>query len=212
MAASDRSLNTSTVIFLALAAGALGVLIGAAMLRDRHSHDHDHDAPAANRATTTVGNSSVDGNVAADQTLTFRRFDARRQTPQRDAEGEVLPAAVGENVVRDAGAYQTDTLRIELAADEAIEYKAMLEGGQPLVYRWEADQDIYFDFHGHDADGDSEFFTRYADGQAVSDGGAIVAAYAGQHGWYWYNNNDTAVSITLTVAGFYDRVERVGGE
>lgn len=214
MTASGRSLNTSTVVFLALAAGALGVLIGAAMLRDRHAHDHEHDTPAGSQAVTPgeASSASLDENVSTDKALTFRRFDAGRQVAQRDASGEVLPAAVGENIVRDAGAYQTDTLRIELDADEAIEYKAMLKGGQPVVYRWQADKDIYFDFHGHDAAGDSEFYTRYADGQATSDGGAIVAAYSGQHGWYWYNNNDTAVSITLTVAGFYDRVVRIGGE
>ncbi|MFK7887639.1 MAG: hypothetical protein AB8G16_12335 [Gammaproteobacteria bacterium] len=206
MTEHSRTLNTSTLIFLALSAGALGVLIGAALLRDRHHHDHEHESAAA------ITPAAVDTAVTADQALTFRRFDATTQVPKRDADGEVLPGAVGENVARAQGAYQTDTLTIDLAADEAVEFKAMMEGGQPLVYRWQSDQDIYFDFHGHDNANESGFYTRYADGQSTGDGGAIVAAYSGQHGWYWYNNNKTAVSITLTIAGFYDRVLRIGDE
>ena len=52
---------------------------------------------------------------------------------------------------------------------------------------------------------ETDFFTRYSEGEASSDSGSIVAAYKGQHGWFWLNISDQPVTITLEVAGFSDR-------
>ena len=34
--------------------------------------------------------------------------------------------------------------------------------------------------------------------------GAILAPYAGEHGWYWLNLEDHPVTIQLEAVGFYD--------
>ena len=37
----------------------------------------------------------------------------------------------------------------------------------------------------------------------------IVAAYDGQHGWYWQNLEPDDVTLTLEVAGFYDEIVEI---
>ena len=121
----------------------------------------------------------------------------------------MLPAAVGENVVRVGKALRSETVTVRLPGGTAIEVKALLEGGDPLVYAWQSNGPVYFDFHGHDERNESGFYTRYADGESVADSGGIVAAYAGQHGWYWENTATEAIDITLTASGFFDELIRL---
>jgi hypothetical protein len=65
---------------------------------------------------------------------------------------------------------------------------------------------LYFDFHAHDERNESGYFSRYAEGESIADAGGIVAAYDGQHGWYWQNTGAEPVRVTLTVAGFYSEL------
>lgn len=189
-----KTLNTATLAFVTLAAVALGALIGLAIVQKRPADD-EAAAPAASVAPS---------GLPDEQALAFRRFDGRTAVAVKDLEGNVVAAASGENFVRAQQNYRSETVTVTVPGDGAIEYKAVMRGGAPLVYSWRADGPLYFDFHGHDNDNESGFFTRYDDGDSVADAGAIVAAYSGQHGWYWQNRGTEPVSVTLTVSGFFD--------
>ena len=78
-----------------------------------------------------------------------------------------------------------------------------------MLYHWEANGDVYYDFHAHQEAGDPDFFTRYVAGEGQQDKGSIVALYQGQHGWYWLNISDGPVKISLAVAGYYSKLIKI---
>ena len=120
--------------------------------------------------------------------------------------GEPQPFVDGANIRRHEQAYKAELIEINMAADEQVEYKALMKEGEVLLYSWKADGEMYFDFHAHQDTGDPNFFTRYAEGEGTADQGSIVAPYSGQHGWYWLNIAGKPVTITLRVSGYYDEV------
>lgn len=120
------------------------------------------------------------------------------------------PFADRENFVARDSQWKSETLEIDLAADSRVEYKVFMSQGDSFVFNWQVEgEDIYYDFHAHDDAFGDEFFSRYDDGRATGRSGSIVAAYEGQHGWYWQNLEPDDVTITLEVAGFYDRIVKV---
>jgi len=125
------------------------------------------------------------------------------------------PAVLGEPFAKThSNVYRTDQLTIKLAIGEEVEYKAVMQQGDALVYSWTVGSGIvYTDFHadpGENAEGyPDEYFIRYRESETGSSSGSIVAPFNGNHGWYWLNIEDNAVEITLNVSGFYDSVTEV---
>lgn len=98
---------------------------------------------------------------------------------------------------------QTKTVTIRLDLYQQTEIKAALDAAQVIVYKWQADGEVYTDFHGHEPGGGREF-VRYEEQQSGHEGrGSLVAPFSGEHGWLWLNISDKPVTITLTVTGYY---------
>lgn len=133
-------------------------------------------------------------------------IDPETVVPEMDEFGVSKPAVSGANLLTYPSPYKTETLEIKLELDARVEYKAILDEGVLLLYSWEADGEVYYDFHAHQAEGNPDFWTRYAEGESTSDNGSIVAPYQGQHGWFWLNLADGPTTIKLTVAGYYDEI------
>ena len=96
------------------------------------------------------------------------------------------------------------------AGIHTVEYKAVMQQGDSIAFRWSTDGgEMYYDFHAHDEAFGPEFFTRYDEGEGTERSGTIVAAYDGQHGWFWLNLEAEPTTITLEVSGFYDEVVEI---
>jgi len=84
-----------------------------------------------------------------------------------------------------------------------VEYKFALGQGATFLYRWESTGPVTFDFHtepvGTGADG-SESFSQ---GTASGENGSYRAPYSGYHGWYWLNEGNAPVEITLSAVGYF---------
>lgn len=107
--------------------------------------------------------------------------------------------------------YRSDVITITMAPDEELEYKAVLQRNQVLLYRWSVDQgEVYFDLHADAPEAPEGFWVRYAEGEANNVSGSLVAPFTGNHGWFWQNFNGHAVTITLEVAGYYDDLRELG--
>jgi hypothetical protein len=107
--------------------------------------------------------------------------------------------------------FRSDTLTIDLKLGEEVEYKALMQQGDAIVYSWRVDNgDVYTDFHadpGEATEGYPEgFFIRYSESETDSGAGSLVAPFAGNHGWYWLNIQDNPIQITLEVRGYYESV------
>ena len=132
---------------------------------------------------------------------------------ESDEFGKILPAAAGENFVARDRDWKSESLIVNLPLDGAVEYKAIMRQGDTLVFDWSANRgEVYYDFHAHDEAFGDEFFTRYDEGEGDTRKGAILAAYDGQHGWFWLNIADGPTTITLNVAGFYSEIIKIDAE
>ncbi len=100
--------------------------------------------------------------------------------------------------------FQSNEIRLEIESGRGLEYKFYLEQYQSLTYQWTVDEgEIYFDFHGEPADDDSGYFESYAIAAASQSEGTITVPFAGTHGWYFKNNGEQKIVITLKTQGVY---------
>ncbi len=101
-------------------------------------------------------------------------------------------------------ALQQDTVTIEVMAGKGLEYKFYLEQHEKLVYDWETDGDsIYFDFHGEPEGDTTGFYESFTIATSNKMQGTLTTPFPGSHGWYWRNDSDNTVIITLSTKGPY---------
>ena len=106
-------------------------------------------------------------------------------------------------------AYRSETIPVEILGKQEVEYKLLLTEGATVVYEWQTDRgSVFSDLHAEPFDAPEGFFIRYTQSNATTgQHGSLTAPFSGYHGWYWRNDNDHPVAISLTVTGFHD-----GGE
>jgi hypothetical protein len=191
-------MGKSTLVLIALAALGLGALIGVSLVDDQVVTEEV-------AASNDVADAAASGGAPV-----FRYLAPDGVTVEYDDFGQTVPAASGENFIAREGAPKSETIMITLEADASVEYKAVMKQGDAIAFRWSTDGgQAYYDFHAHDDAFGPEFFTRYDEGEGTERSGSIVAAYDGQHGWYWLNLEGGPTTITLDVTGFYDEVVEI---
>lgn len=99
-----------------------------------------------------------------------------------------------------------DTITFTLEPGEFTEIKATMEEGATLFYSWTSEGGrINFDLHAH-AGGEN---VTYEKGRGQTDGeGSFETPFAGDHGWFWRNRDDEAVTVTLQLRGDYSAIVR----
>jgi hypothetical protein len=193
-------MGKSTIVLVTLAALGLGALIGSSLVDEVESESVAAEAAPTGDAPTGGTPTSTGGAPV------FRFLSPDSVSIEHDEYGQAQPVANGENFIARERGLKTETLEIELDLDATVEYKALMQQGDSISFRWSTDGEAYYDFHAHDEAFGEEFFTRYAEGEGSSSAGSIVAAYDGQHGWFWLNISDAPITITLEVMGFYDEI------
>lgn len=133
-------------------------------------------------------------------------YEAAGVEPMAEAEEGLSAPMTGNRELR------SETVVIEIGANEQMEYKLQMIEGMTIVYSWQTDGGaLYSDFHAdpfNDLDDES---VRYAEEFDVTeDRGGLTAGYSGNHGWFWRNDNDTPVAIELDVRGFYTGMRELG--
>jgi hypothetical protein len=113
----------------------------------------------------------------------------------------ILPTEGGP-VFTQASLYKTDSRKFIVGAYGTLEFKYQLDRGAAMLYEWKATQPVSFDFHT-EREGNPDASDTFEKGEASEKRGAYIAPYAGIHGWYWKNNTERDVTITLTSTGFY---------
>ena len=99
-----------------------------------------------------------------------------------------------------------DEITFTLAPSESTEIKAAMLKGATLTYSWVATGGrINFDLHAH-AGGET---VNYEKGRgAVSGEGSFETPFAGNHGWFWRNRDDSDITVTLKLRGEYSEIVR----
>jgi hypothetical protein len=187
-------MGKATLILVTIAALGLGSLVGYSLVDDEQED---------------VGGDAIDSAaiISTGGAPAFRYLDPDdADVTGHDAQSGA-PFASGENFLGRDSQWKSEVLEIELMGDSRVEYKVFMSQGDSFVFNWLVEgEDIYYDFHAHDDAFGEEFYTRYDDGRATGRSGTIIAAYDGQHGWYWQNLEPDNVTLTLAVAGYYDKI------
>lgn len=99
-----------------------------------------------------------------------------------------------------------DEVTFVLKPGEGVEYKLRMKGDAKAQFAWAVQGGVVnYDTHG-DALGKS---ISYEKGRAVpAQTGELTAAFTGNHGWFWRNRGQADVTMTLKVAGDYEKLSR----
>jgi hypothetical protein len=104
-------------------------------------------------------------------------------------------------------------IEIRVAPNEELEYKALLELGEPMLYAWTVEGGpVYFEFHGEPTQGEwpEDYYRSYEIQERSSAAqGSFVAPFTGNHGWYWRNLSSEPATIVLEASGYYSKLARV---
>lgn len=105
-----------------------------------------------------------------------------------------------------AGANWRDEFAVTLAPGQGIEIKLIMKEGERASFSWAVEGGVVnYDTHG-DGSGRS---ISYVKGRAVQeDQGELVAAFTGNHGWFWRNRGKADVKLTLRTGGQYSEMKR----
>lgn len=103
--------------------------------------------------------------------------------------------------------FQTETKHIVIEGYEGIELKATMQRGDGFAFEWQTDgAPIYIDMHGEYATNNDQFESYFKNEALTQHQGTFVSPFTGTHGWYWQNMQGDAVTITVTLAGFYSEL------
>jgi hypothetical protein len=125
-----------------------------------------------------------------------------QQPPKSPSQEETL-AKWPWSISLQAAPFKRQSIQIKLAPKEGMEYKYRLDRGAGMLYSWISTGDVHWELHSQPdaaAQGYAEFFDT-DDGNRSN--GVYNAPFPGIHGWWWENQSDREVTITLTTAGFY---------
>ena len=125
---------------------------------------------------------------------------AEAMAPPAEAPAPVAVAPAPEPVLPE----WRDEVSYTLAPTEGIEIKLVMNEGARAEFAWTANGSVLnYDTHG---DGGGQRVS-YEQGRGVPEqSGELVAAFDGNHGWFWRNRTDAPVTFTLRTRGDYSRM------
>lgn len=104
-------------------------------------------------------------------------------------------------------ATRSDEVKISLRPGEGKEVKLRMKKGAKVSYIWKVEGGVAnFDLHG---DGSGRKIS-YKRGRAKPGGeGVLVAAFTGNHGWFWRNRTRNTVTVILRTQGDYSSIKQM---
>lgn len=159
---------------------------------------HEAAADAAAAAGERSEPAPVSGSAPATAPLTIPSA-AAATPPTPVAASAPAPSAATPSTWR-------DELAFTLAPGQGIEIKLVMKEGEKALYAWTVEGGVVnYDTHG-DGGGQS---ISYVKGRGVpADKGELVAAFTGNHGWFWRNRSKEDVKMVLRTAGQYSALKR----
>ena len=115
--------------------------------------------------------------------------------------------AAASNAGASNGPAWRDEITFTLTPGQGTEVKLKMMEGDKAQYAWSVQGGVLnFDTHG-DGTGRS---VSYVKGRRVAnDEGELIAAFTGNHGWYWRNRGEANVTVLLRTGGAYSDIKRV---
>ena len=100
--------------------------------------------------------------------------------------------------------YQENEATIVVPPNRGVEYKFQMQQYANLMYEWSSQgKSLFFDFHGEPKGDTSGYFESYTLATSHEMKGSMTVPFEGVHGWYWKNNSDQEITVTLKTRGRY---------
>ncbi len=116
-----------------------------------------------------------------------------------------VPVALTPPAATEGG--RSDVTTLTLAPDQGAEIKLVMKAGAAVRYSWSSNGGkVNFDIHG---DRSGTAYHGYGKGSAPRQEATLVAAFDGNHGWFWRNRTGAPVTIVLKTQGAYAAIKRV---
>lgn len=196
---SSRQLIRSTVI----AAISAAVLLVAVVLPAEYAVD----PIGVGRALGLTSMGEIKARLAEEAAADAANTAAAPATPTAPATtAATATQAAASSAAAPSNATWRDEATYTLQPGEGIEIKMRMKEGDKARFAWAVQGGVVnFDTHG-DALGRS---ISYEKGRAVpSDDGELVAAFTGNHGWFFRNRGEADVTLVLRTAGEYLDIKR----
>ena len=114
------------------------------------------------------------------------------------------PVKSQSNAQAQAGEIQEDVVTVIVPSHRGVEYKFTMNQFAQINYEWTSEGvPLHFDFHGEPKGDTTGYFLSYTLATADEMKGAMTVPFDGVHGWYWKNNSDQPVVVTLKTSGDY---------
>lgn len=191
---SSQQLRNSTLIALAIAA----VILGAVVLPAEYAID----PTGVGRALQLTDMGEIKQQLALEA-----EEDSQKDSGIAPFTAAVAaPLATVQQKAPQPEAAWKDVTQFVLKPGEGIEYKLKMEKGAKALFDWTVEGGtVNYDTHG-DGFGRS---ISYEKGRGVpTKQGELIAAFSGNHGWFWRNRGQVNVSVTLKTAGDYSQLFR----
>lgn len=125
-----------------------------------------------------------------------------------EAEPVITPAPQPENMQTEAVKPEwRDKIMLTLKPGQGAEVKLVMKKDQIATFQWSSKGGpVNYDTHG-DGNGNS---ISYEKGRGVPQNtGELIAAFTGNHGWFFRNRNENTVVVILKANGEYAQMKRV---
>lgn len=149
--------------------------------------------------------------------LGFTAMASAADTEADEAAASSLTPAAGaiaqsQASIAKATPMRSDEMTVVLPPHRGTEVKAHMTKGDSLIFRWEAKGGLVkLDMHGEPTNGKDDEFSSYWKEKEIQEAqGTFTAPFDGTHGWYWRNNGETPVTVTVRTNGFYKDLFRPG--
>jgi len=101
-----------------------------------------------------------------------------------------------------------DSIEVIVPAEKGIEYKFKSLKYGNIKYEWTTDKGIvYIDFHGEvkqDNPPKNVFYESYTLAYSNNMAGTLTAPFEGKHGWYFRNETNEDIVVTIRLNGQYE--------
>ncbi len=101
-----------------------------------------------------------------------------------------------------------DTITVVVSAEKGIEYKFKSLKYGSTKYEWATDKGIvYIDFHGEVKQENppaNVFYESYTLAYSNNMAGTLTAPFEGKHGWYFRNETNEDIVVTIRLDGQYE--------
>lgn len=125
------------------------------------------------------------------------------------ASAAVSANASSSDTLADAS-MRRDSIAVTIPPQEGVEVKLAMSKGQLAFYSWTTDSGaVFFDLHGEGPSSAGNPSQSYGQGSLRRADGELVAAFDGNHGWYWKNSTKHEVRVTVKAWGHFQDMRKM---